>query len=101
MEAVQQGDRAKGITTIFGHSFDTTGVLGLATNTDGQLDERCFPWSLTIPGHRDLAKGRRRQFFFPGLFVFYWLAYLAWPLCSCHLRRDLASSGQDINHISS
>lgn len=99
MEAVQQGDRAKGITTIFGHSFDTTGVLGLATDADGQLDERGFPWSLTIPGHRDLSMGRRWHFFFAWLFVFNGLAYLAWSLLSGHLRRDLAPSGQDIKHI--
>ncbi|HEY6920648.1 MAG TPA: cytochrome b/b6 domain-containing protein [Methyloceanibacter sp.] len=99
LQAVQDGDKTKGITTIFGHSFDTTGVLGLATDADGQLDERGFPWSLTIPGHRDLSMGRRWHFFFAWLFVFNGLAYLAWSLLSGHLRRDLAPSGQDIKHI--
>ena len=74
-------------------------MLGLATDADGQLDERGFPWSLTIPGHRDLAMGRRWHFFFAWLFVFNGLAYLAWSLLSGHLRRDLAPSGQDIKHI--
>ena len=99
LQAVQDGDKAKGITDILGHTFDTTGVLGLATDADGQLDERGFPWSLTIPGHRDLAMGRRWHFFFAWLFVFNGLAYLAWSLLSGHLRRDLAPSGQDIKHI--
>ena len=99
MQAVQAGDKAKGITSIFGHSFDTTGVFGLSTDADGQLDERGFPWSLTLPGHRDLSMGRRWHFFFAWLFVFNGLAYLAWSLLSGHLRRDLAPSGRDIKHI--
>ena len=99
MGAVQDGDTATGVTTIFGHSFDTTGVLGVATDADGQLDERGFPWSLTLPGHRDLAMGRRWHFFFAWLFVFNGLAYLAWSLLSGHLRRDLAPSGKELKHI--
>jgi len=99
MEAVQEGDKAKGITEIFDHSFDTTGVFGLATGDDGQLDERGFPWSVTLPGHRDLAMGRRWHFFFAWLFLFNGLAYLAWSLASGHLRRDLAPSGKDLKHI--
>lgn len=99
MGAVQDGDTATGVTTIFGHDFDTTGVFGLATDADGQLDERGFPWSVTIPGHRDLAMGRRWHFFFAWLFVFNGLAYLAWSLMSGHLRRDLAPSGKELNHI--
>jgi hypothetical protein len=57
MGAVQDGDKAKGITSIFGHSFDTTGVLGLSTDANGDYDERGFPWSVTLPGHRDLSLG--------------------------------------------
>ncbi len=99
MGAVQQGDSAKGVTTILGHDFDTTGVLGLATDADGNLDERGFPWSITLPGHRDLAMGRRWHFFFAWLFVFNGLAYLIWAFASGHLRRDLAPTGSDLRHI--
>jgi thiosulfate reductase cytochrome b subunit len=99
MGAVQQGETARGVTSILGHSFDTTGVFGLATDTDGQLDERGFPWSLTLPGHRDLAMGRRWHFFFAWLFVFNGLAYLAWSLGSGHLAKDLAPTGKDLKHI--
>ena len=99
MGAVRVGDSDKGVTSILGHNFDTTGVLGLATDADGSPDERGFPWSLTIPGHRDLSMGRRWHFFFAWLFVFNGLAYLAWSLLSGHLRRDLAPSGRDIKHI--
>ncbi len=99
MEGVQDGDKAKGITNIFGHSFDTTGVFGLATDANGDYDERGFPWSITLPGHRDLSMGRRWHFFFAWLFVFNGLVYLAWSLVSGHLRRDLAPSGKEIKHI--
>ena len=40
-------------------------------------DERGFPWSVTLPGHRDLSMGRRWHFFFAWLFLFNGLAYLA------------------------
>ncbi len=99
MDAVEQGDSDKGITTILGHSFDTTGVFGLGTNADGDLDERGFPWSVTLPGHRDLSMGRRWHFFFAWLFLFNGLAYLAWSLLSGHLRRDLAPTGHDLKHV--
>jgi thiosulfate reductase cytochrome b subunit len=99
MEVVQDGDKAKGITDIFGHSFDTTGVFGLGTDADGQLEERGFPWSITLPGDRNLSMGRRWHFFFAWLFVLNGLVYLAWSLLSGHLRRDLAPSGKDLKHI--
>ena len=99
MAAVQEGDSAKGVTMVLGHSFDSTGVFGLATDSDGNLDERGFPWSVTLPGHRDLAMGRRWHFFFAWLFLFNGLVYLAWSLGSGHLRRDLAPSGKELKHI--
>ena len=57
-------------------------------------DERGFPWSVTLPGHRNLSMGRRWHFFFAWLFLFNGLIYLAWSLGSGHLRRDLAPSGR-------
>src|SRR3984957_12418860 len=45
-----------GKTVILGHSFDTTGVLGLS-NEDGQIAQRAFPSWTTIPGYLDLATG--------------------------------------------
>ena len=54
-----------GETTILGHSFDTTGVLGLS-NEDGQISPRAFPSWITIPKSQDLATGRRWHFFSPG-----------------------------------
>ena len=99
MGAVQTEDGAKGVTTLFGHSFDTNGVFGLSGDADSGYDERGFPWSVTLPGHRDLAMGRRWHFFFAWFFLFNGLAYLLWSLGSGHLRRDLAPSGQELKHI--
>ena len=93
MDAVEEGDTTKGVTAILGHDFDTTGVFG--------LDERGFPWSVTLPGHRNLSMGRRWHFFFAWLFLFNGLIYLAWSLASGHLRRDLAPSAEDLKHIGS
>jgi thiosulfate reductase cytochrome b subunit len=99
MGAMQEGDSVKGVTRIFGHSFDTDGVLGAATDAEGSVDERGFPWSVTLPGHRDLSTGRRWHFFFAWLFLFNGLAYLLWSLGSGHLRRDLAPTGKELSHI--
>ncbi len=101
MSEVDEGDSTKGVTTILGHDFDTTGVLGASIDADGSADERGFPWSVTLPGHRDLSMGRRWHFFFAWLFLVNGLIYLAWSLLSGHLRRDLAPTGEDIKHIGS
>jgi len=101
MDAVEEGDTTKGVTAILGHAFDTTGVFGLGTNADGDLDERGFPWSVTLPGHRNLSMGRRWHFFFAWFCLFNGLIYLAWSLASGHLRRDLAPSAEDLKHIGS
>jgi thiosulfate reductase cytochrome b subunit len=101
MGAEQTGDSFKGVTMVFGHSFDTTGVFGLAVSPDGRYDERGFPWSVTLPGHRDLAMGRRWHFFFAWFFVLNGLAYLLYSLVSGHLARDLAPKGGELKHIGS
>ena len=101
LAAMEDGDSIKGVTMVLGHSFDTTGVLGAAADPEGGFEERGFPWGVTLPGHRDLATGRRWHFFFAWLFVLNGLAYLIWSLWSGHLRRDLAPSGPELKHIGS
>jgi len=99
MGAVQDGDRFKGVTTLFGHAFNTTGVFGLSGDESSGYEDRGVSWSLTLPGHRDLAMGRRWHFFFAWLFLFNGLAYLLWSLGSGHLRRDLAPTATELKHI--
>ena len=99
MEAVQTEQSYKGITTLFGHEFSTTGLFGLGGDAVTGYQERGFPWWATLPGHRNLSMGRRWHFFFAWLFLFNGLAYLLWSLGSGHLRRDLAPSGKELMTI--
>ena len=87
-----------GETTILGHSFDTTGVLGLS-NEDGQISQRAFPSWITIPSYLDLATGRRWHFFFAWLLVLNGLTYLAWGCVSRHFDRDLLPTWRELGHI--
>ncbi|HTJ24951.1 MAG TPA: cytochrome b/b6 domain-containing protein [Candidatus Limnocylindria bacterium] len=53
-----------GVTTIFGRSFVTTGLLGFTDDGLGERAPRAFPAWLTLPGPQNLAEGRRWHFFF-------------------------------------
>jgi thiosulfate reductase cytochrome b subunit len=53
-----------GVTTVFGHSFVTTGVLGFTDDGMGGKAPRAFPAWLTLPGPQNLGEGRRWHFFF-------------------------------------
>ncbi len=87
--------RTVGITRVFGREFDTTGVLGVATDDDGDPVERAFPRWMTVPGYYSLGEARQWHFFFAWLLVINGLVYLAHAVASRHLQRDLAPSRQD------
>jgi thiosulfate reductase cytochrome b subunit len=89
---------ATGVTTVFGRKFDTTGVLGLSENAQGNSVARGFPDWATLPGPQWLAMGRRWHFFFAWIFVANGLLYGAFALLSGHFRRDLVPSGRDLRH---
>lgn len=84
-----------GVTRIFGHAFDTTGVLGVSAGMDGQPIRRGFPAWITLPGTQWLAMGRRWHFFFAWVLVINGLAYIAYALASRHLKRDLVPTRAD------
>jgi thiosulfate reductase cytochrome b subunit len=84
-----------GITRVFGHEFETTGVLGVWTNSAGDSMQRAFPSWITVPGYYSLAEARTWHFFFAWLLVINGLGYLAYSLVSRHLQRDLAPTRQD------
>jgi len=88
-----------GVTTIFGHDFVTTGVLGASGGPDDELVARAFPSWLTIPDSRWLAMARRWHLFFAWAFVINGLCYLAYSLASRHLARDLAPDAMDWRSI--
>jgi thiosulfate reductase cytochrome b subunit len=91
-------DGAKGVTTILGHTFDTTGVLGVSRTADG-LAARGFPSWVTIPGIQDLATGRRWHFLFAWILVINGLVYLAYGLLSGHIFGDLIPRLRDYRSI--
>jgi thiosulfate reductase cytochrome b subunit len=107
MQAVDAGDgKEQGVTTVFGHRFDTTGWLGLAPGSEGDLTERGFPAWITLPHGQDLATGRRWHFFFAWLLVLDGLVFYLFAFAGGHWRalmpsrRQLAGIGRSVwNHL--
>ncbi|GAB5430108.1 MAG: cytochrome b/b6 domain-containing protein [Devosia indica] len=93
--AVNTPSGPRGQTTVFGQTFDTTGVLGMS-GPAANPSFVGFPGAVTIPSFRDLATGRVVHFFFGWIFV---AALFIWFLASFvngHLRRDILPKGRDI-----
>ena len=90
MEATDE-DEPRGVTTLLGRRFDTTGVLGLSTS-QGEASERAFPDWITLPTDQNLATGRRWHFLFAWVFVLNGLAYLVYGLATGQLRARLIPS---------
>ncbi len=84
----------RGITTILGYKFDTTGVLGYS---DGS--RRAFPAWATVPSAKFLAMGRQWHLFFAWLLVINGLLFTAYALISRHATSDLAPTGKDLRGI--
>ena len=93
------GGQPVGFTRIFGHEFDTTGVLGLSSGSNGSLQRVAFPSAVTVPGPYWLSMARNWHFFFAWVFVLNGLAYLFYGLWSGHLRRDLWPTRPDLAGI--
>ena len=89
------GGRPIGVTSVFGHEFDTTGWLGVSAAPDGRLSQVAFPSWITIPGHYSLAEARAWHFFFAWVFVLNGLAYVIHAVASRHLARDLLPTRSD------
>ncbi|WP_245417628.1 cytochrome b/b6 domain-containing protein [Aminobacter sp. AP02] len=87
-----------GYTTVLGHRFNTTGVLGLSGPSDNPSG-RAFPAWATIPSGQDLATGRVVHFFFAWLLSGTLFVWLVASLFSGHLRRDLAPGGEDLRRL--
>lgn len=87
-----------GYTTILGHRFNTTGVLGLSGPADNPSG-RAFPAWATIPSGQDLATGRVVHFFFAWLLSGTLLVWLIASLFNGHLRRDLAPGTEDLRRL--
>jgi thiosulfate reductase cytochrome b subunit len=90
---------AMGVTRVFGREFDTTGVLGLWRDGDGEFNARAFPGWITIPTLYSLAMARSWHFFFAWVLVINGLCYLVYTIWSRHLARDLAPTGAELGSI--
>jgi thiosulfate reductase cytochrome b subunit len=89
----------RGVTTVLGREFDTTGYLGLFSLPDGRRITRAFPSAVTLPGWQSLADGRRWHFFFAWGLVLTGLIYALHGLVTRHLWRDLVPSRESLSHI--
>jgi thiosulfate reductase cytochrome b subunit len=84
-----------GRTRVFGHEFDTTGVLGVSMDASGEPSLRGFPWWATIPDNQWLSMARSWHFFFAWVLLVNGLAYVAYSAASRHLVRDLSPDRDD------
>ncbi|SFM61993.1 cytochrome b/b6 domain-containing protein [Methylobacterium pseudosasicola] len=96
-----EDDPPKGVTTIFGKTFDTTGWLGSSAGADGEAADRGFPAWATLPSDQDLTGGRSWHFFFAWAFVLNGLAYLLYGLVSGQLRFRVIPSRDQVRHFGS
>lgn len=87
-----------GVTTVFGRSFRTTGVLGWTSDGMGGQEPRAFPSWVTIPAYRSLADGRRWHFFFAWIMVISGIVYIVWSLLRGDLR-ELILRPRDLGNI--
>jgi len=84
----------RGITTVLGFQFDTTGVLGYSDHS-----VRGFPAWATLPGPRWLAMGRQWHLLFAWVFVINGLIFTAYAIIGRHFTRDLLPTGRDLRKI--
>ena len=91
------GGKTEGYAALFGHSVNTTGVLGLS-NVAGQPTERAFPSWITLPSNQDLSTGRQWHFLMAWLLVINGLAYLVYGLVSRHFARDIVPDRAELAH---
>ncbi|HET7413893.1 MAG TPA: cytochrome b/b6 domain-containing protein [Pararhizobium sp.] len=87
-----------GVTRLFGHRFDTTGVLGVSGGPDN-IVVRAIPSWATIPSYYDLATGRVIHFFFAWILVVTMLAWLISALVNGHFLRDIVPKGRDLRNL--
>lgn len=96
--AVNTPEGPRGRTTVFGQTYDTTGVLGMSGSAE-QPQFVGFPGAVTIPSFRDLATGRVVHFFFGWIFVAALFVWFLASLLNGHLRRDILPRSTDIKAL--
>lgn len=96
--AVNTPQGPRGRTTVFGQTFDTTGVLGMS-GPASRPQFTAFPGAVTIPSYRDLATGRVVHFFFGWALVGTLFIWFLASFINGHLRRDIVPMGQDLRAL--
>ncbi len=81
--------QGQGMLRIGPAVVETTGVLGVWTDREGEVKHRAFPWWSTIPSAYSLADARLWHLAFAWVLALGLLIYLVWSLVNRHLRRDL------------
>lgn len=89
-------DGPRGVTTIFGAKFDTTGVLGWSGEPARAIG---FPSWATIPSYYDLGTARVVHFFFAWVFAISIMVWLAASLINQHAWRDVVPGTKDIRAL--
>lgn len=85
--------QGRGMLRVGGAVVETTGVLGVWTDTQGTVRRRAFPGWATIPSNYSLADARLWHLAFAWVLALGLLVYLAWSLLNGHLRRDIHMTG--------
>jgi thiosulfate reductase cytochrome b subunit len=95
MRAMRAEDgEVKGVTTVLGHTFETTGVFGFSSGS-----ARGFPSWATIPSGKWLAMGRQWHLFFAWVFVLNGVFFTLYAVVSRHVWRDLFPKLTDLRGI--
>ena len=95
--AINTDNGPRGQTTLLGHSFDTTGVLG-TSGDPANPDFRGFPASVTVPSFYDLGTSRVVHFFFAWILVATLLVWLVASVLNRHIA-DIPPTPRDLMHL--
>lgn len=90
-----------GFIELAGVRVETTGVLGIWTNAEGEVKRRAFPYWVTIPSGYDLQAARRWHFTFAWILAVALTLYMLRSLWNGHVRNDLhiRKSEWSLGHI--
>jgi thiosulfate reductase cytochrome b subunit len=79
----------EGFIDIVGTKVATTGLLGVWRDDAGQVQERAFPDSITLPSSYSLSLARNWHFAFAWVLSISLMLYMFWSLFNGHIKRDL------------
>jgi thiosulfate reductase cytochrome b subunit len=95
--AANTANGPRGQTTLLGHTFDTTGVLGMSGDP-ANPDFRGFPAAVTVPSYYDLATSRVIHFFFAWILVATLAVWLVASIVNRHIA-GIPPTPRDLRHL--